>query len=382
MKDQIIFCLIILLISNSSQSRGQTEIASEDLIQKIKAYYASYNNMHMEIAYSMHVIGMSSKPVPGGSTLYRQSLIKVGRSSDKIKRAAEDFYLDSKTKKLGRVPREVNERLLIGQKEISISYGEKGVVSGVARRDKKSNQDLLIDDLAPLIQPNLLYGGQSLFYWLERDAKPEYTIDREKVGKTDTVVLRVKSRLGNCSIYCDPLRNYLPLKIEDVKDTTHLSVDGIPFGSIPADDGGPIHEIRTTVTAQTIEMVSGRSIPKRFSTEFKLSHGKRKLENSDRHDVLITKFEIMNHPDSYFRPRTPIPNGQRVSVEDQPQIPYEWRDGQVVKVVDPETLAGLDQARFRSDRGWLWPAMILGLVSVAGIAAFFTWRWYRLRETS
>ncbi|MFQ3591683.1 MAG: hypothetical protein SNJ82_00640 [Gemmataceae bacterium] len=382
MPHRTVASVILLFFASLSVSRGQPEIASEDLIEKIKAYYANYNNMLMDIVYSMHVISRNSKPTPGGSTLYRQSLIKVGRSGDKIKRAAENFYLDSKTKKVGRVPREVNERILIGQKELSLSYGEKGAVSGVARRDKKSNQDLLIDDLAPLIQPNLLYGGQSLFYWLERDAKPEYTIDREKVGKTDTVVLRVKSRLGNCSIYCDPLRNYMPLKIEDVKGTTHLSVDGVPFGSIPADDGGPIHEIKTTVTAQTIEMVSGRSIPKRFSTEFKLSHGKRKLENSDRHDVLITKFEIMNHPDSYFRPRTPIPNGQRVSVENQPQIPYEWRDGEVVKVVDPETLANLDQVQFRSDRGWLWPALILGLVSVAGITAFFLWRWYRSRETS
>lgn len=78
---------------------------------------------------------------------------------------------------------------------------------------------------------------------------------------------------------------------------------------------------------------------------------------------------------------TPIKNGTRVSVEDSPNIEYEWEDGKIVKRIDRAVVASLEQWDFRPEPWWRryrleMAAGLAGVAAVAGLA----WWWRRYRR--
>ena len=78
-----------------------------------------------------------------------------------------------------------------------------------------------------------------------------------------------------------------------------------------------------------------------------------------------------------FTIKTPIAEGARVVIQGQLPLMYEWRNGDIVKKVDPRVEAFLAQQSFQaqSHRWWLWPTVTLVGALAVGLGI---WR-YRKR---
>jgi hypothetical protein len=74
----------------------------------------------------------------------------------------------------------------------------------------------------------------------------------------------------------------------------------------------------------------------------------------------------------------PVPNGTRVTLEDVDGVAFEWKDGEVFRIIDQKTLDEIDQLTFEPSR-WrflYWPSIVALLVALPAIA----YRWLKPRE--
>ena len=137
-----------------------------------------------------------------------------------------------------------------------------------------------------------------------------------------------------------------------------------------------------TIEADRVGTISGKQLVTSFRRRevHELTDGK-----TNEYDETITLRNIRfdtNWNSDPFVVSTIIPDGSRVTVQEEEQIAYEWRGGKVVKVVDQTVLATASAQEFVAptapNRRYLWIGIA---VATMGMIAFMI-RLYRRRRVT
>jgi hypothetical protein len=181
------------------------------------------------------------------------------------------------------------------------------------------------------------------------------------LSKDDTpVVVQVEKGMDDwCGIPNRPIRNIEPFQTKWGK----LSVIGVKEG----------YEVRR------LEKCGSHWIPRELLVYSEQIMSDQKIFRESR-EVVMDRFEC--DPvwrEDVFR-LSLAENGMRFYEREMFQIPYEYRDGELFKVVDEGSLEGLRGHRFVRGRWWTKGVMTLGLLAlvVLGLGGFWRWRQKRV----
>jgi hypothetical protein len=205
----------------------------------------------------------------------------------------------------------------------------------------------------------------------------------ERNGKVDRVV-KAKSRWGEISVWIDPSKDFAPVAVHFVKGLDDW--DAIP--NRPIRNTGKVRTERGEVTMigvntgydiTRLEKCRAHWIPREFTVYDEMIASDQKKDR-DLWEVVMDRFEC--DPvwrEDVFR-LSLAENGMRFYEREMFQIPYEYRDGELFKVVDEGSLEGLRGHRFVRGRWWTKGVMTLGLLAlvVLGLGGFWRWRQKRV----
>ena len=203
----------------------------------------------------------------------------------------------------------------------------------------------------------------------------------EKLGQIDTIELTATGAWGKHILWLDPARNYLPLKVIQEKLPADLIDDEKPLRSIVKDPNEKPPATATKLVQQfdttKIETVAGRRMVTGFTNKETIDYSDGTQEFLTQ-TVSITGIKpVQVWEKDPFVMTTIIPDGTRVTAQDDKPIQYEWRGGKIVKAVNKEAVASAGSHVFvppvQRDRTWLWLSGAIAVV-IAGIVA-----WWRVR---
>ena len=365
---------------SSTQAADPVAIpSSDDIAKSLEKYFSQYKEgsfvFHTTTFYKEETDSFDNLP------LLLQAKTTLWQTKDKAKISNE---VVTHTKSKGAIVqlKQRYETIRLNDVLLHFEINPKGKLSRVFQ-NKISDNTYVADVPLPLIDGRTRYTGKNNIVDYIRLASPE-RIRFENLFESGSVHIKitVDSEFGIFSIIMDKSKSYFPVRLTEEKYSRHLGSEGRRLSEVPEAEGGPLAEISTDCKAIRLAQMSGRWYVAEFETKCIVRSAKSKKADHQRDYYRLTNVSFTSPPEEMFRPSVPIPDGTSVSVVGEEMIPYEWRNGRVVKAIGRETLFVPPDTDYRSDRSWFWPSLILGLVSLAGIAAFFTWRWYRLRETS
>lgn len=193
-------------------------------------------------------------------------------------------------------------------------------------------------------------------------------------------VLEATGKWGSFALWLDPEADYLPRRLEQRKKGADWIEEGMPVSSVSGWKTSYYPEGRLTEDSVILE---GVRIERLDTTHMLTGFTMRRSTRFDNGQTvtIATRAHIQNvrlNPDfakeNPFTITTPVPNGTRVRVLDQPNIEFEWRDGKVVKAVDQASLGNLLGHGFLS--GSLWSGLLAaGSLVVLAFALTAGSRW-------
>jgi hypothetical protein len=220
--------------------------------------------------------------------------------------------------------------------------------------------------------------GRSLSQ-LMREASPKMEPETVLVDGHATYVVTSKGPLGTHTMWLDPAAGFLPRRIRCEKRGSDLFA-GQPVGEIPARGDAehrrpnkPMAGCDYEIDHIKIEQIDEKPfIVGYHETTVYLYQGGDQF--TSRNEVSLSQADL-DPPEDALKLTMEIPNGTSVHVYNYPQIDCEWKDGQVVKVVDASVVNGLADLRFEAAqspaRRWLVVA------NVALVAILFAVLLYR-----
>lgn len=203
----------------------------------------------------------------------------------------------------------------------------------------------------------------------------------EMLGDYTTILLRVKSKFGTHSLWLDPNIGFLPRKIESEKSGRDLLIDE-PVESIQwaKEDGGRFPNSLLRAVVVTVDGIRTRKVGERDvivgyerTRRYSFANGETHIY---RDEFDASTFEVNpEFDDDVFQLSSKIADGTRVTVFDDRNIVYEWRDGEIRKVIDEETVQQFGKAGLAEPSAWgrvfFWTANVLLLVCVIAV---LVWR--------
>ncbi len=207
-------------------------------------------------------------------------------------------------------------------------------------------------------------------------ARSKTTTDDGLHDGKKVVVVVGEGEWGKLSLWLDPARSYLPLKVVQEKGGGHLIDGNKPLRSVVRNEDGkpsPLAEFVQQYETTRVETVRGRDMVTGFTHRLteRASDG---TSREERTSVLLSDIKPVEKWDrDPFVPTTVIPDGMRVTAQDDQPIEYEWRGGKAVKKVSQAVVASAGSQQFappaESANWWLWPAG--GAVVLAAAAGVF-----------
>jgi hypothetical protein len=209
------------------------------------------------------------------------------------------------------------------------------------------------------------------------------TATRTTLEKKPCWLLEAQGEWGNHSLWLDPDRDFLPRRMVLVKENkarVYVSPGKIfTIATMPANFNGPWKRSVQQFDAARFELVGGRHLV----TAWKLTREVTSINTTSRFwtDVVLSDINLNpNFTKDTFRLTTPVPDGMRVTVDEQRGIDFEWRDGKVVKKVNQAAAANLEGNLFRAGSGG-WRNLLVGGGLVAAVLLLGGVWWYRRRLT-
>jgi len=164
--------------------------------------------------------------------------------------------------------------------------------------------------------------------------------------------LQSEGRYGRTTIWFDPSAAMQVCRLHREKSGSDLLND-IPISQLPAANpdkfspGGKIRTIETFLDISKFGKWNDSYYPIdgviQSTTSYFLGQ-----QSSIRYSFHIDKFRRCEFTEADFKIRSSIPDGYAVQVDDQPNIEYEWRGGQIVKAISAVARANLLTSRFGS----------------------------------
>lgn len=202
------------------------------------------------------------------------------------------------------------------------------------------------------------------------------------LGGKEVVRVDGKTEWGKTSIWLDPGRGCLPLRITHSKGVDDLIVPGKTLGSINSekDTTAPQGKRVRIDYAVDVDYGTGQDVGPTITmgdveTERYESGQTRKFMR----DITVTDLDFGPIPDKEFAIATRVPDGTEVRVENHLNLLYEWRGGRVVKVGVAEPVE--TPTVVTSGRWWRWLVGAVVCAAAIGIAWLSYGRLWHRRPT-
>jgi hypothetical protein len=256
---------------------------------------------------------------------------------------------------------EVNEFLATSQRRLLVSHDQlegRDARVGVTAQTGNATND-------PLSQLVFLVGG--FLFTGRTDAKGPCLAERFKATEPAIVMDQQKGRAavridfeddwGTLSVWFDPVRDHHPLRLVQRKQSRHFVRPNVRMDHLPENPRyGRMAEVESEIVVTGLRQVSGNWYAAGFERRIKFTT--TDLKQAASKDVTRI-LEISPDPragGNQFKVTTPVPNGTRVTVDNQIAIGYEWRDGEIVKSVNQPAARTLAKQEYhRPTWWWLWP---------------------------
>jgi hypothetical protein len=274
-----------------------------------------------------------------------------------------------------------NETIRLQDILLHLEINPQGKLSRLSQTKATPDDTSISDAPLPLIDGRTHYTREKSMLDYLRSAQPNKVRSEAILDNgIDCIKLSFESDFGMFSITMDKSKNYLPIRITEERRSTHLGPDGRRLSEVPEGEGGPLAEISTDSKAIRVAQTSGRWYVAEFETKCIVRAAKSKKADYKRDYYRLQNVSFTPPSEEMFRPSIPIPDGTSVYVVGEEMIPYEWRNGRVVKAIGKDTLFVPPDTDYRSDRSWFWPTLILAAASLLILACFLFWRWIRGRN--
>ena len=168
---------------------------------------------------------------------------------------------------------------------------------------------------------------------------------REPVDGAQCAVVTGSSKYGTVTLWCDPTLGFLARKIVIVK-TAHDLVGHNKVGDLrlrAPGSGKLMAPERLTYTADSMKFEKLESVTMpascRVTERYDFPSGIWYMR-----EMTIVRDQVELHPDlnrpMLFQPD--LPNGTKLSNQEDHQIPYEWHDGKPIPLVNADTVRHMD----------------------------------------
>lgn len=212
----------------------------------------------------------------------------------------------------------------------------------------------------------------------EKVSKAKSNVTTEMIEGRPLARVDFEDEWGEHSVWFDPKYDHFPVRVVQRKLPKHWIRPQVPMEAPPHHRTlGPKTESHTEIVLTGLRRVGGVWFPERSETTDRHQFGKGEVyERKAVHRVLHISWDPFERGND-FTIKTAIPEGARVVIQGQLPLMYEWRDGDIVKNVDPRVEAFLAQQKLQaqSHRWWLWPTVTLAAALAVGLGI---WR-YRKR---
>jgi hypothetical protein len=212
-------------------------------------------------------------------------------------------------------------------------------------------------------------------------------VDRERIGERLLIKMSSRSRWGFTEVWLDPLYEYVPVRIKQKKEKTDWCTLGVCLdGTIEKEAGEEerrqkhlkYSQVELEYVAKSIELCDGHPLPRHYVMNVRKRWVDGRLSVSESHVSYSSCRRISGPEEDVFRLST-VPDGTYFHNYDEPQIAYEYRGGEIRKVVDEGSLEGLRGHRFVRGRWWTKGVMTLGLLALVVLGLGGYWRWRQKR---
>lgn len=203
-----------------------------------------------------------------------------------------------------------------------------------------------------------------------------------------TILVESRGKYGRHRIWFDPDVGFLPRQVEvekagdDIFGSTTVAAakEPLPLNTFWPD--GILERVVETFTDVDIKRIGSTVVMVGFT--FTLTrHYAGGVSAAQRSEIRLSDVEFNpSRNDSDFKITVPIPNGNPVAMLGAPQILYEWRDGQIKKVVDQKAAWALAGQRFaRSESGGLGVPVVVVAASIIAALLLASVIWRRGRSS-
>jgi hypothetical protein len=350
------------------------EIQPETLIAGLDRYFAS--NEKVEFSFNAHCVVMDPTCGMTASVLYNDVEASVRRDGPNWRvNRKETFHLP---------PKSVEEYDTILKGDRLIIYEAKNLFGdpsgGGYLKDVPRGYRALVEQRRAFFPIHgVFYDSHdlSLSFLLRQGTA---TVRAERKGERDYWVLQSRSKWGHVEVWFDQSQPTLPVYVRQSQGSEDWVAENTPMTKYPPlkyPDGSTtrIVQIEREYGALAVDLVGTEPMVTKFYVA-------ERTDLSD--DKQIAKREEVTYKNFRRNPEwgadafrlTAVPDGARFYDFSEPQIRYEWRDGEIVKSLSEDAINNLEGLRVKRSR-WIGRGLLaLGLVAIVGLLAVF---WYRRR---
>ncbi len=357
-------------------SFAEAAVAGDPSPEDLVAAYEKLSKAYEHAAYraEMRTVYDGPKQPPGAS--FQEVDCRVWRDSHRCK------FLLSRTVQFsvkGAVTKrtESEEQLFPGKGFIIVQIRRDG---GPLRNPVRARLGELTDREKSLLYQSpvsLLYGRLDQVPLAEILRQSKLSARKAELGGKPVWVLEATGNSGAHALWLDPATGFLPRRIEQRK-----KIEDSPV--FPADDlhlpAARLTEEALIVEAVQIEAYGKTELLTGFTTRLTrhFDNGQSATWTSTTR-VRDVKLNPDFAKDDPFKISTPVTDGTRVFVHDEPNIVYEWLNGKIVKKTDQGALGRLKLSRFLGG-GWATGLVTAACLTAGALALTIGIRVYRLRR--
>jgi hypothetical protein len=360
----------VLPTSSDKEHNGSREPSPADLIVAYEQYLKSLDKCTFVVQSKTVIIGPGTGP-QGVRNTESYRVWRHGKWWKQISSLCTEYEDKGKP----AISKSAGESILAPAGTIRIHYDSSGAApAGILATLGGTPPEL--EDFVGLqvyypILNGLMLGNRGTLPAILRQSR--ITARKELLEGRVLWVVEGNGPWGFHALWIDLEKGGLPRRIVQRKQGRDKILD-LTLATLPANRGGPLeaHSQQIDITGSVV--VDGRHVVSQLMAVIE-THKHQEEPLVEKSVFTFTQWDL--NPDfsqDPFVPSVPIPDGFPVTVEGQSHIDYEWRNGRIVKKVNPASIAGLAELWFQ--RGELIgnSFVLLVLASVLGLGVYLWWR--------
>lgn len=356
------------------------ELSVDDIVRRfenVETRFSRFSGKTMEIC---QVVGENAPP---GSVTEKHEGFNLRDGADRI---YDRWAISSTVNRNGKISSssQSGETSIIGENYINIVWmnpkkprevvilARLGTVGSIDSSRGTERRESTRNKLCEVFWPYKEFNRQETrFSQLFR--VPKVSVQWDTSFPRKMIRLESRTEWGIATVWLDPQREDLPVRISLVKGSNDWFARGKSLTSLPS--GANYEPKGETVSAiqitHDLDWGHGQGFRPNLSIR---THELRRFSNGQdvQSTTTSTVTELTLNPGDRdgkaFEIQSTIPDGTRVEVQDEPHIVYEWRGGRIVKV---GVISGIAIPEMAPNATWWRWGLALGLVA---IVLYSSWR--------